>query len=170
MTFQIDEMRFSKGWFGFRSPDGDKAVRFIATAEPGLYDIIPHEEKRSLTANSYMWVLCDKLAEKTYTTKEDIYREAIRNVGLWKDFHLAPDEAKTFVRAWEMLGTGWITEQLDYARDGNSLVIRAYYGSSKYNSRQMARLIDHLVEECKEQDIETMPPDKLNSLLEAWDA
>ena len=95
-------------------------------------------EKRSLDANAYFWALCGKLAEKlsdenTKYTKEDIYLKSIKEVGVYKDFQgLSPTDAKTLKVAWEMLGTGWITEYVDYMQDGENLVVRCYYGSSKY--------------------------------------
>jgi hypothetical protein len=43
-----------------------------------------------------------------------------------------------------------------------------YYGSSEYDTAQMSRLIDRIVEDCKEQGIETMPQAELDSLLTQW--
>ena len=46
-------------------------------------EIKRHSEKRSLNANSYCWVLCQRIAEKLssdgqYVSKEDVYRGAIK--------------------------------------------------------------------------------------------
>ena len=46
-------------------------------------------KKRSLDANSYCWVLCDLIAKKLTTndaviTKEDIYKDAISNIGTFQ--------------------------------------------------------------------------------------
>ena len=133
-----------------------------------------YRKKRSLDANSYCWVLCTKLAEKLSDekvkyTKEDIYRKAIHEVGIYKDFqNLSPSDAKTLRHAWELLGTGWITEQVDFMRDGENVVIRCYYGSSTYNTKQMSRLIDNIVQDCKEVGIETMSPAELERLKALW--
>lgn len=43
-----------------------------------------------------------------------------------------------------------------------------YYGSSTYNTRQMSHLIDMAVQDCVEQGIETLPPDKLAGMMEEW--
>lgn len=58
------------------------------------------------------------------------------------------------------------TEQVDYTSDGEQVVIRAYYGSSQYNAKQMTRLIRSVVEECKAQNIETMTPGELAGLMD----
>lgn len=127
-------------------------------------------DPRSRDANAYCWVLLDKLAEALNTTKEDLYRLYIKRVGVFRDFHLYADEAKTLETAWSMIGTGWVTEQVDYTADGAQVIIRAYYGSSRYNTKQMSRLIDEIVEACKEQGIETLTPNELDRMKEAWNA
>ncbi|MCD7830695.1 MAG: hypothetical protein LUI01_00255, partial [Firmicutes bacterium] len=54
------------------------------------FTIAKYREKRSRDANAYCWVLCAALAEKlsdegVMYTKEDVYRNAISNVGIYKD-------------------------------------------------------------------------------------
>lgn len=44
----------------------------------------------------------------------------------------------------------------------------AYHGSSTYDTAQMSRLIDNIVQDCKALGIETMTPDKLSILKEEW--
>lgn len=122
-----------------------------------------------------MWELCDKLAQKlsdehTSYTKEEIYRDAIREVGVWQDDEVEPAKVKWRSTAWSELGTGWISERVDFTADGKREVIRFYYGSSRYNQKQMSRLIDCIVEECKQQGIETMTPNELEELKQKWGA
>ena len=42
-------------------------------------------------------------------------------------------------------------------------------GSHDYDTREMSVLIDGLVSECKEVDIETIPPDELRRLMERYE-
>lgn len=97
--------------------------------------------------------------------KDEVYFDAVRDVGVFRDFHLPEEEVKSFRTAWSAIGTGWPTEQVDYTPDG-LVVIRAYYGSSVYSTKRMARLIDNLVQDCKAVGIETLPPDKLAALVD----
>lgn len=155
-------------WLCIQAKD---ARRTLDSLKPGkVYDveIKEHREKRSLDANAYCWVLLDKLAEALDTTKEELYRGYVRKIGPFKDFDLTVDEAKTFRTAWERLGQGWPTEQVDFTPDGERVVIRAYYGSSTYNTKRMSRLIDMIVENCKEQGIETLTPQQLDAMKERW--
>lgn len=175
MEMQFDAQRIASDqdgvWLCLRVRDITAARGFVMKAT-GLYTakLSKYRKKRSNDANAYCWALLDKLADALDTTKEELYRECIRHIGPHKDFTLTEDEAKTFRVAWERLGTGWPTEQVDYSQDGEKVVVRAYYGSSTYNTRQMSRLIDQIVAECKAQGIETLPPDRLAALMEDWNA
>ena len=131
-------------------------------------EVKEYHERRSLDANAYFWKLADELAQAVGSTKEEVYREAIRNVGVWKDFKLEVDAVKTFCCMWNRGGTGWVTEQLDYADGGEKIIVRAYYGSSEYNKKQMSRLIDNIVQDCKAVGIETLTPEELERLKEEW--
>ena len=67
---------------------------------------------------------------------------------------------------WEHNGLGWQTDTMASRIPGCTNVI-LYYGSSTYNTRQMSHLIDMAVQDCQEQDIETLSPDKLAG-MEEW--
>ena len=123
--------------------------------------------KRSLDANSYCWVLCDKIAKKLgNTTKEDIYKEAISYVGTFEPMIIEERAFDNFKRIWEMQGLGYLVKEV--SRKDKCVKIQAYYGSSSYNSKEMAHLIDFIVEAAKQQNIETMPPKELESLKSSW--
>jgi hypothetical protein len=64
---------------------------------------------------------------------------------------------------WESKGIAWFTEKVEEI--GNKAIINAYYGSSSYNSKQMSRLIDNLVQDCKEIGIETLDDIEIKELL-----
>lgn len=170
-TSRVRWQQDSEGtWLCFQVSKAE-ALETCGAMDPAkTYDLTvkPHRERRSLDANAYCWVLLDKLADALDTTKEELYRECIRHIGPHKDLTLTEDEAKTFRVAWERLGTGWPTEQVDYSQDGEKVVVRAYYGSSTYNTKQMSRLIDMVVSECKEQGIETLTPLELERMKEEW--
>ena len=128
------------------------------------YDIEPHKEKRSQSANALAWVYCDKLAEKLHSTKEEIYRIAVANVGVFTEIKVADAEAaKGFKRIWQHNGVGWLTRTI------NETTIQAYYGSSTYNTQEMARLIDFLQDECRRQGIETRPQWEVDAMLKEWE-
>ena len=150
--------------------DALKARKSVLQQRECVYtaELKEHREKRSMDANAYLWVLMDRLAESIGSTKEELYRQYVKEHGVFRDFCLLPEEVGTFRTAWSMLGIGWHSEQVDFAEDGERSIIRAYYGSSTYNTKQMSRLIDSVVEDCKAIGIETLPPEKLAALKEDW--
>ena len=150
--------------------DSQKARKAVLESKECVYtaELKEHREKRSLDANAYLWVMLDKLAEAVGSTKDELYLRYVKDHGVFKDFVLTEDEAKTFCVAWSKLGLGWKTEQVDYAEDGERVVIRAYYGTSSYNVRQMSRVLDSVIEDARSVGIEVMSERELSLLKEDW--
>jgi len=122
--------------------------------------------KRSLNANSYFWALCGELAEKLRLPSNEVYRRQITESGIFQVMTLNTKAVPTFEKVWSGNGTGWFIEIVD--TDEKTTTFKAFYGSSVYNGRQMARLIDNIVQECRAQGIETMTPKELSLLKEDW--
>lgn len=132
------------------------------------YEVKEVKKRRSLDSNAYAWVLLGKLQEKLHIPKEDIYKSLIKEIGSYEVIPVKDEAVERFRQAWSKNGLGWITETTKSKLEGFTNII-AYYGSSSYNTSEMSRLIDLIVQECKQQDIETMTPNELKSLLESWD-
>ena len=132
-------------------------------------DLKEHRNRRSLDANSYAWVLMGKLANKVGLPKEEVYREFVKDVG--DNYEILPirnDAVDKWIANWQGKGIGWVCDILGESKlDGYTNVI-TYYGSSTYDSLQMSKLINLIVEECKQQGIETMTPAELALLMDGW--
>jgi len=126
------------------------------------------KKKRSLDANAYCWVLIGKIAEKTNVPKNEVYREAIRGIGGNYEIVCVKEEAADSLRSgWERNGIGWCTDTMLSKLDGCTNVM-LYYGSSTYDTEQMSRLIDNILQDCKALGIETKSQDEIDSLLNSW--
>ena len=132
-----------------------------------VFEVKERKRTRSLNANSYLWVLVSKLAAKLNMPADEIYREYIRDVGVARHLEVKDDTVETIITAWTRQGLGWQCERLDSSN--GYTILRAYYGSSVYSSAQMAKFIDNVVEDCKAQDIETLPPHELQALVDRWE-
>lgn len=127
-----------------------------------------HRRKRSLTANKYLWILIHEVAAEKHVPDEELYREYIRDAGLKKTDELPDEFYKTVSYVWSCRGLGWFSERRDNgSREGYSQYT-FYYGSSCYNSKQMARLIDAVLQDCEAGGIETMPRKEIDSLVNSW--
>jgi hypothetical protein len=131
-------------------------------------EVKPFRERRSLDANAYAWVLMDKLAEKLNESKENVYREFIKNIGGNSEIVCVKNSALDRLRdGWSKNGIGWQTDTFDSKIEGCTNVI-LYYGSSTYDTAQMSRLLDLIIQDCKEQGIPTETPDEIARLKALW--
>ena len=151
--------------------DINKIVKYMSTGKRISIDI--KREKRSVDANAYMWVLLDKLANKLSNdgvvyTSEMLYKHAIHMTGRPTYLPIRKDAVEAFKRQWRMDRVGRIAEVMGESKIPGYVVVAAYQGSSEYDSKEMSRLIDFIVEECKEQGIETQSPEYINRLLTEW--
>lgn len=134
-------------------------------------DIKKYRKKRSLDANAYCWVLCDKIAKELskdgiITTKEKIYTEAIKDIGTFEPMIVEEKAFENFKRIWEKQGLGFLIQEI--AKKDKCIKVHCYYGSSTYDSKEMSLLIELLVEEAKQLNIEVKTKQEIESLLEMW--
>lgn len=132
-----------------------------------IFEIKEHKKPRSLNANAYCWVLLGKIADVIGSTKEEVYREYIKNKGIFRLITMNYDAVDTFIRVWQERGLGWICDRSE-SKYEDMIDVVAYYGTSSYNSKQMANFIDYVVEEAKNLGIETLTPDEITRLKELW--
>ena len=132
-----------------------------------VFEVKEHKLKRSLNANAYCWVLMNKIADVIKSTKEEVYREYIKNKGIFRLITMNKDAINTFIKVWQEKGLGWICDVSESKYEGMVDVV-AYYGTSSYNTKQMANFIDYVVDEAKNLGIETLPPDEIERLKSLW--
>lgn len=141
-------------------------VRELKNEDKLNIDLKKYRQKRSLDANAYCWVLCDKIAKVIGSTKEEVYKDAISNIGSFEPMIAEEKNFDKVKRVWENQGLGFLIKEI--TRKNKCVKFLAYYGSSTYDTKEMSLLIDLLVQQAKEIGIETMPEAELKSLLEAW--
>lgn len=144
---------------------------FILALDGKLYSVSiePHKRKRSLDANSYYWTLAGKLSSKMGMPNIEIYRQHILDIG--DNYEILPiknEAVEKFTSAWSKNGIGWLTNIIGKSKLDGYTNIMAYYGSSTYDSSQMSRLVDLIIQDCKEQGIETLTPNEVEKLKGEW--
>lgn len=169
----VDYLQNSSGaWLMLKVDNLREATSALAEIEQGkryIADVKQFRKRRSLDANAYAWVLMDKLAEKTGIAKETIYRALVRDIGGNSTTICAQNKTvDKLCENWQANGLGWITDTLESKIDGCTNVV-LYYGSSTYDTVQMSRLINLLVQECKAQGLDTKTPSELAALMEEYE-
>ena len=162
-----------------REVNGEWIISFTTRFDPReLYERLKDSEvslelkkysaKRSLDANAFAWVLIDQIAEVTGISKTEVYREAIRDIGGVSQVVCTQTEnADQIARWWQSKGLGWQAVKFDSKlEDCTNMIL--YCGSSEYNTVQMSRLIDNLIQEAETQGIPTMPDRDVERLKNKW--
>lgn len=140
----------------------------LSVADKLSFEMKPYRAKRSLDSNAYAWVLLDKLSEKLRIPKVTIYREIIKDVGGNSETVCVTNGAvERLCEGWSKNGIGWITETFPSKIEGCTNVI-LYFGSSTYDTSQMHRFLDLIIEICEENDINTITPNEKAKLLSMW--
>lgn len=133
------------------------------------------KNKRSLNASAYCWVLCQKIAEELsktgYTSKEDVYRKAIKDCSHFSYVPVREDAIERYIQIWQAHGIGWLAEDAGECQSIKGYHnIMCYHGSSVYNTKEMSRLIECLVDECEQLGIKLEPSEYIQSLIEGWES
>ena len=154
-------------------------VKFLINEEPnGIEDfeykdlkihVAKATKPRSLDANAYFHVLCNKLREKLNISMARCKNELITSYGQMEYIDEGvPAAFKSnipFEKMREMETPHLRFVQM--SEDGNYMYI-LYRGSHTYDSREMHVLLDGTIAECKEQGIETATPEEIRRMEELW--
>lgn len=171
MTGRLKDLQFSRS--------GEQIISISTKADVSeLFDelkdvdvdieIKKYREKRSKDANAYCWVLCEKIANAVKSTKEDVYREEIKQVGVYTPLPIKNEAVEKFDAVWRGKGLGWFTEVVDDSKLEGYKLVFAYHGSSTYDTQEMSRLIDNIVQDAKAVGIVTETPDEIEKMKTLW--
>ncbi len=128
-------------------------------------DIKQHRAKRSLDSNAYAWLLMNEIGNVLRTSKDEVYLSMLKRYGQSSVVSVIDKAVDTFrksVKYCEDIG------EADMG-DKHFIHIKVFMGSSEFDTRQMSVFIDGIVSECKELNIETLPPAELERMKTEWD-
>lgn len=159
--------------------DFRQAYEELKDCEKLSLEIKPYRRRRSLDANAYYWVLLTKLAKKIGLSNPEAHNMLLCGFGQVELFGnkavyiTIPDteEAEKKVKN----ATDYHLQATSQVREGNDGIMYRTYkllrGSHTYNTEEMARLIDGLVQCCKEAgipDADIASPDEKRILKERY--
>ena len=136
------------------------------------------KEGRSKNANSYFFILVEKLANVLRVSKPFIHNQMLRKYGQIQVIDDKPvwiilpenDEVAKRVDEDESLHVR-PTDQVKTGTDGKPY--RTYLllkGSHELNTREFSILLDGMISECHEQNIPTATPEEIRMMKERWGA
>ncbi len=127
-------------------------------------------ESRSLDANSYFHVLCNKLAHKMQTSLDEVKDEMVvkygtiarSSDGMYAGAKLpVAVDVKQFYRY-----ARWIGESEDEGVRYNHYLLMKQ--THTLDSAEFSKLLDGLISECKALGVETIPPRELERMIGRW--
>lgn len=123
-----------------------------------LYEVREYKQKRSLTANAYFWVLINEIANVTRQSKDEIHLQMLKEYGQNEVFSIRSDiDVSRYLKYYEEIGKGKV--------NGKEFThYRVFKGSSEMDSREMAILIDGVVQEAEQLGIPTLTPNEIARL------
>jgi hypothetical protein len=141
----------------------DEAIKWLLNQDrEKLFEIKPYRQKRSLNANAYAWVLINEMANRLRTSKDEVYQEMLKRYGQSKVISVLSEiDISRFVKYYEEIGKGHV-EGKEFTH------YRCFIGSSEYDSREMAILIDGIVDEAQALGIDTLPTTAVERMKALW--
>ncbi len=120
------------------------------------------KQKRSLNANGYMWTLVGEIADILRASKEDIYLNMLKNYGQSTIVSVLSEiDVTGFFKYYEEFGTGEVNGK-DFTH------YKVYKGSSEFDTKEMAVLIDGVISEAQELGIDTRTPEEIDKMKALW--
>lgn len=125
-------------------------------------NVKPHHKKRSLNANAYAWKLITEIADVLRASKESVYLQMLKRYGQSELISvLAHVPISNYIKYHEEASESMLNGKLFKH-------YRVFKGSSDFDSREMAVLIDGIIDEAKALDIPTETPDEIARIKSLW--
>lgn len=123
-----------------------------------VFEVREYKQKRSLTQNAYFWVLVNEIANVTRQSKDDIHLQMLKEYGQNQVISVQSNiDISKFVKYFEEIGHGRVNGK-DFTH------YRVFEGSSEMDSREMAILLDGVVQEAEQLGIPTLTPAEIARL------
>ena len=165
---QVNSIMQQGSWLILDLANPREAGKIIDGFRAGEYELKRKKQARSLDANAYSWVLIHKVAEKVRDAPVDVYRRYVRDVGQKTVISCVREEDTDIeIRTFLDNHIGRSVDVGDSKLPG-CVTLHKHYGSSDYDSSQMAAFIDLIAQDCKDLGIETRPAEEIESLLQSW--
>lgn len=143
--------------------------------KPWEATITVKKKRRSLDANAKAWVLLGKIAtelsKEQPTSTEEVYRNIIPNATKGEVIPIRDEAVESWIYNWEHKPKekiGWISKSLGKSKIEGYTNTLNYFGSSCFDSVEMSKLLDLIIQECKQLNIPTDSPEEIERLKQLW--
>ena len=142
--------------------DKSDISEILSYEKPLVVKIEKVKKKRSLDSNAYCWVLIGQIADILRASKEEIYFNMLKNYGQSTVVSVLSEINVTgFFKYYEEFGKGEVKGK-DFTH------YKVYKGSSEFDTKEMAILIDGVISEAQELGIDTRTPEEVEKMKALW--
>ena len=138
--------------------DKTKCLRWLIDAPDKEYKITEYHPKRSLNQNNYFYALQSQLASAIHTSNDELHELLLRRYSVPFPYE---DGTVTITLRSDVPVTALPGHWIQVKTDGKWTAYMRIKGSHDMDSKEMSRLLDGLISECKEAGIETLTPEQL---------
>ena len=140
-----------------------KLIEFLYIQDKDkLYEVKLYKEKRNNNQNSRYWTLLYKLSLKLKIGVQELHKQMLRDYSKQGVICALSD--------YDMSGVKYYDIKSKFKRDGKDYIVyQVYTPSHELKTDEFAILLDGLIQECKQQGIETRSPEEIerdNNLYE----
>lgn len=129
-------------------------------------EIKKHSNRRTNNQNSLAWELIDQIAAVSHVKVSEVYRTAIREIGgVSTTVGMKDDAIPVFRQSWEKGHLGRQVEIIPGSTKTGWSNVKIYFGSSEFDTEQMSRLIDILIQDAEALGIPTITEDQAKKML-----
>lgn len=126
--------------------------------------IEPHRAHRSANANRLLWECIRRIAQETGRDKWTEYLDLLKDFGRYTYIVAKPEMVEAVKKQWretEVIG--------DIDINGtNGVQMLCYFGSSTYNTKEFAHLLDGTIAQMKDLGIDVPPSGDIKRALDQW--
>lgn len=128
------------------------------------FEVTEYHPKRSLSANAYAWALIQKIADVLRKSKEEVYLQMLKDYGQSEFVSVLSNiNVKGYFKYYEEYGKGHV-EGREFTH------YKVYKGSSEFDSKEMAVLIDGIIQEARQLGIETITPAEKERMIQEMES
>lgn len=136
----------------------------LVQKEETKFELKEYREKRGQQANKYYWSLINELANVLRMDKEDLHFKMLQSYGQHELISvLAEIDLSNFIKYYVEAGESVLNGK-------HFKHYKVFKPSSEMDSKEFSILLDGLVQECKQQGIETLEDKEIEEMIKDYES
>ena len=142
----------------------NQIIRFLLPQKDDTkFEIKEYKEKRGLQANKYYWSLINELANVLQMSKEDLHLKMLSEYGQHEIISVLSEiDLSKYIKYYSECGESILNGKLFKH-------YKVFKPSSEMDKKEFSILLNGLIQECKQQDIETLEDREIEEMIKDYE-